>query len=209
MIAVTFGELLVTLPRIIARTCVAYLCVGLTTAALAQEAPTSARPVHGTDTAATFQASVFPVLAKYCTGCHGPEKAKGGLNLAAFQDERTARTQRKVWERVREYLEGGVMPPEGRPQPLREELDGLTHWIASALKPEDCAKTFDPGRVTIRRFNRSKYNNTIRDLVGIDFHPADDFPSDDVRPGPEPRVNNWGGCPRNPKGKARGIQIIR
>src|SRR5205823_6106219 len=38
----------------------------------------------------------------------------------------------------------------------------------------------DPGRVTIRRLNRVEYNNTIRDLVGIDFHAADDFPSDDV-----------------------------
>jgi hypothetical protein len=34
--------------------------------------------------------------------------------------------------------------------------------------------------VTIRRLNRAEYNNTIRDLIGIDFHPADDFPSDDV-----------------------------
>ena len=34
--------------------------------------------------------------------------------------------------------------------------------------------------MTIRRLNRAEYNNTIRDLVGIDFHPADDFPSDDV-----------------------------
>lgn len=38
----------------------------------------------------------------------------------------------------------------------------------------------DPGRVTIRRLNRAEYNNTIRDLLGIDFRPADDFPSDDV-----------------------------
>ena len=34
--------------------------------------------------------------------------------------------------------------------------------------------------MTIRRLNRVEYNNTIRDLVGIDFQPADDFPSDDV-----------------------------
>jgi hypothetical protein len=38
----------------------------------------------------------------------------------------------------------------------------------------------DPGRVTIHRLNRAEYNNTIRDLVGVDFHPADDFPADDV-----------------------------
>jgi hypothetical protein len=34
--------------------------------------------------------------------------------------------------------------------------------------------------VTIRRLNRAEYNNTIRDLVGVDFQPANDFPSDDV-----------------------------
>ena len=34
--------------------------------------------------------------------------------------------------------------------------------------------------MTIRRLNRAEYNNTIRDLIGIDFHAADDFPSDDV-----------------------------
>ena len=38
----------------------------------------------------------------------------------------------------------------------------------------------DPGRVTIRRLNRTEYNNTIRDLVGVEFRPADDFPIDDV-----------------------------
>ena len=48
------------------------------------------------------------------------------------------------------------------------------------MKADDCGRTFDPGRVTIRRLNRAEYNNTIRDLIGIDFHPADDFPSDDV-----------------------------
>src|SRR3954467_15471979 len=44
----------------------------------------------------------------------------------------------------------------------------------------DCGKESDPGRITIRRLNRSEYNNTIRDLFGIDFKPAEDFPSDDV-----------------------------
>ncbi|MBV9612174.1 MAG: DUF1592 domain-containing protein, partial [Acidobacteriaceae bacterium] len=37
----------------------------------------------------------------------------------------------------------------------------------------------DPGRVTARRLNRSEYNNTVRDLLGVDLRPADDFPQDD------------------------------
>ncbi|HSU53752.1 MAG TPA: DUF1592 domain-containing protein, partial [Candidatus Dormibacteraeota bacterium] len=31
----------------------------------------------------------------------------------------------------------------------------------------------------IRRLNRAEYNNTIRDLLGVNFRPADDFPADD------------------------------
>jgi len=44
----------------------------------------------------------------------------------------------------------------------------------------DCSKGERPGRVTLRRLNRAEYNNTIRDLFGIDIKPADIFPSDDV-----------------------------
>src|SRR4029453_11449422 len=44
----------------------------------------------------------------------------------------------------------------------------------------DCEESKDPGRVTIRRLNRAEYNNTIRDLLGIDQDAARDFPSDDV-----------------------------
>src|SRR5262249_19009088 len=53
-------------------------------------------------------------------------------------------------------------------------------WIDARFGAVDCTKQRDPGRVTIRRLNRAEYNNTIRDLVGIDFQPADDFPADDV-----------------------------
>src|SRR5467141_2035736 len=35
------------------------------------------------------------------------------------------------------------------------------------------------GRVTARRLNRVEYDNSVRDLLGVDLHPADDFPQDD------------------------------
>jgi len=41
------------------------------------------------------------------------------------------------------------------------------------------AGQLDPGHVTARRLNRGEYNNTIRDLLAIDFQPAADFPADD------------------------------
>jgi hypothetical protein len=38
----------------------------------------------------------------------------------------------------------------------------------------------DPGLVSLRRLNRTQYNNTVRDLLGTTLTPADDFPADDL-----------------------------
>ena len=64
--------------------------------------------------------------------------------------------------------------------PSREEAAAIGEWIEAELARTVCSGPVNPGRVTIRRLNRVEYNNTIRDLVGVDFKPADDFPSDDV-----------------------------
>lgn len=40
-----------------------------------------------------------------------------------------------------------------------------------------------PGRVTLHRLNRTEYDNTVRDLLGVDLRPARDFPQDDLAHG--------------------------
>ncbi len=127
-----------------------------------------------------LRAVVQPFFTKYCASCHGPDKPKGGLNLETLRDEATFQSRRKSWQRIREYVEGGIMPPDESPQPDRAEVARLTASIKAALDRDDCGKPANPGRVTIRRLNRAEYNNTIRDLIGADYRPADDFPMDDV-----------------------------
>jgi len=41
------------------------------------------------------------------------------------------------------------------------------------------ATHFEAGRVTAHRLNRSEYNYSVQDLLGVHFQPADDFPQDD------------------------------
>jgi hypothetical protein len=141
--------------------------------------PASTNPTSQT-AAGTFSDQVAPFLTKYCLGCHGATKPKADLNLSAFDGEESVFRGRKVWTRVKEYVEAGEMPPEDEPQPSDEEVARLTGWVSKTLAKVDCTSQANPGRVTIRRLNRAEYNNTIRDLVGVDFRPADDFPSDDV-----------------------------
>ena len=128
----------------------------------------------------SLEQQITPLLAKYCVDCHGGAKPKAGLNLAKVADEGSILKDRKLWGRLVDYVEAGEMPPEGREQPTADEVELLSKAIGTVLDQVDCSIDSDPGRVTIRRLNRAEYNNTIRDLVGIDFHPADDFPSDDV-----------------------------
>ena len=70
------------------------------------------------------------------------------------------------------------MPPQGSDQPTDATRKKVVQWIE--LSGKNLCELQDPGRVTIRRLNREEYNNTVRDLIELDLHPADDFPSDDV-----------------------------
>ncbi len=130
--------------------------------------------------AVSFAKEVVPILTKYCIKCHGGARPKGELSLEKIKDEYTALKKPQIWEKVAHNLPSGDMPPEGKPKPTAKELQTITAWIEQGLAAVDCTKNKNPGRVTIRRLNRIEYKNTIRDLMGIDFRPADDFPADDV-----------------------------
>jgi len=71
------------------------------------------------------------------------------------------------------------MPPPKKPQPTPEEKERIAQWIKSAVFKID-PQNPDPGRVTIRRLNRTEYRNTIRDLLGVNFDTQNIFPPDDT-----------------------------
>lgn len=121
-----------------------------------------------------------PFVEKHCLACHGGQDPKGELSLEPFRDAASVGQRRKVWLEVLKRVESGDMPPEERPRPAAEEVFELTRLVREVLDYADRHAQPDPGRVTMRRLNRTEYKNTIRDLVGIDFDPTEDFPSDDV-----------------------------
>ena len=126
-----------------------------------------------------FERDVLPILTDYCFGCHANGKKKGDVALDAYKTEASVFQDRKVWEKILHNLNSHTMPPENKRQPTLGERDRVVRWIEVSVFKCDCNHP-DPGRVTLRRLNRAEYNNTIRDLVGVDFQPAEDFPADDV-----------------------------
>jgi len=130
--------------------------------------------------AAPFAEAGVPFLQKHCVSCHGPEKQKGNVSLHQIKDERTLLRARRQWKDVLNLVQSGEMPPEdAREQPTAEERKRFLESAMSAFARADQAPP-DPGRRTLRRLNRTEYNNTIRDLLNVEFRPADNFPSDDV-----------------------------
>jgi hypothetical protein len=128
----------------------------------------------------SFAAEVAPVLANYCLPCHDARSARGSINLAAFRDDAAAESDPLVWEKVASAVRSGNMPPSGRPRPTPAELNVVDAWLdAMTVRPSQ-RESSPADRVTVRRLNRAEYNNTIRDLVGLDLRPADDFPADDT-----------------------------
>ncbi len=127
----------------------------------------------------TFAQAGVPFLEKHCVSCHGKDKQKGDFALHEFRDDISVLRARKRWRDVIEQVRSGDMPPDDKQQPSSEEKKRFLESVAGIFAKADNGKP-DPGRLTVRRLNRNEYNNTIRDLLHIQFRPADDFPSDDV-----------------------------
>jgi mono/diheme cytochrome c family protein len=139
--------------------------------------PPRLKGAEGNDS--TYRQHVLPFLKAHCFSCHGNGKAKADLSFDKYTDDKSVLADRKVWDAVLHMLKVREMPPPDRPQPKPADADAVSRAIKGMFDTLDAA-TPNAGRVTIRRLNKTEYNNTIRDLVGVDFKPADDFPADDV-----------------------------
>ena len=159
-----------------------YLCragkLAVETAAAVTILGLSATPAagQGSPADATFTKSVQPFFAKNCYACHSSRLSSGGLNLEAYKSTSLFFQDPDEAEKILKKLRAGEMPPKALPRPNAEELKIVTGWIETDLDRQ--AKT-NPVRVMARRLNRVEYNNTVRDLLGVDVRPADDFPQDD------------------------------
>lgn len=154
------------MPRLFLFAC---LCL-LVTSVSAADPPTSVG----------YSERIQPLLMKYCGECHQGDKAEAGIAIDQFTEAKAGTLDRAKWKKVHVQIANKIMPPVDEAQPTDEERKLLTDWINDRALTVRCEGPAYPGRVTIRRLNRAEYNNTIRDLFGIDFQPAATFPADDT-----------------------------
>lgn len=127
-----------------------------------------------------FSREGTPFLKQFCFDCHAGDEPAAELALDAFRDNLSLIENRDVWDRVLDMLTTGQMPPSDSEQPTIEASEAFVAHVEAIFEHADRTAKPDPGRVTVRRLNRVEYKNTVRDLLGVDFDPTENFPADDV-----------------------------
>ena len=130
--------------------------------AVANQAPTQA--VH-----AEMPEKYRAFFKSYCTECHGEEKQKGKMRLDDISLRVDDLKKADQWAKVLNSLNSGDMPPEDAKQPDQNAkadfLDALSQTMVLARK----GLSNQDGDITMRRLNRREYQNTLRELLGVNL----------------------------------------
>lgn len=117
-------------------------------------------------------------LTKHCRECHSGADAQGDFNLDDLAFDFAVETNRQQWMNVLRQVADGTMPPPDQPRPAEAEVAEfsrlITEQVTSALKEQYAAV----GRVVLRRLSRAEYENTVRDLLGVEVDLSDLLPVD-------------------------------
>ena len=125
-----------------------------------------------------FTQNVRPFLASYCVGCHGGATPAAQFDLRPYSTMAAVIQDYPRWNLVLEKLTAKEMPPKQAPQPPSDARQEVIDWIRSERMNEARRNAGDPGPVMVRRLSNAEYNNTIRDLTGVDMRPTREFPVD-------------------------------
>lgn len=125
-----------------------------------------------------FEKSVRPVLMKYCADCHDPSDPQIDVKLLQAKTADDISQSRQIWLSAAHQLRNRTMPPADEPQPAEKERLKIADWIETYLRETACDQGPYAGRVLPRRLNRTEYDNTIRDLFGLELKFSEKFPND-------------------------------
>ena len=149
-------------------------CLGRSLAALALiSAPAWAEPPA---------AAIAPFLEANCQACHGAASPAAGLSLSRVDLRSDDPDSIARWGRVMERVRDGEMPPHGMPQPEAASKQAFVESLRAHLEDASAQWQSRHGRVHGRRLNRTEYQNTLHDLLGIDI-PLIQLLPEDGRPG--------------------------
>lgn len=129
-------------------------------------------PAAGSDVESRFRDALQPLLKRYCFDCHNPEKSKGDLDLTHYKSARAMQDDFKTWQLALQQIEDEEMPPK-KPLPEKAERETMLAAVRDVLEAIDWSRHRGIAHLTLPRLSKQEYNNTVRDLLGVDFQPGD------------------------------------
>ena len=121
----------------------------------------------------SYQSDVSPVVEKFCVDCHTADDASGSVSFEDLESPEALFAAIKTWLKAAQTQQLKQMPPPKRKkQPSNVERKKIIDWVEQLRAALDVAEPFDPGPALARRLNRTQYENTLRDLFGIDHDVA-------------------------------------
>ena len=146
-------------------------CLSWTTLAqIAQKTP-QAQP------RAALPADAYRALVdQYCAGCHNDKLKSGGFSWSTVDLAHPERRAEIVEKAIRK-LRAGLMPPPGRARP---DLATVKNFASSLESGIDGAAQVNPyiGRPALHRLNRSEYEASVKDLLGLTVDVGSTLPPD-------------------------------
>jgi hypothetical protein len=139
--------------------------------------------VDAAETAAPFGAQFRAFAAKHCLECHSPEAAEGNLRLDQLPHDFDTRDVAARWVKVLDKMTSGEMPPPDSPRPPQAELQTVVGALRTELHAASAGRQNRDGRVLIRRLNRTEYETTLRDLLGVTIDVRELLPEDGTAAG--------------------------
>ena len=129
-----------------------------------------------------YAAHIRPFFRAHCIKCHGPTKNKGALTLHTLDGDLTSDRGIERWEAVLDALKSGDMPPADEPQPDGADRRAVIDWIDNGLRAYVQKASSEAPAATARRLTNFEYENTMRDLLGVDLNLVQDLPQDPRKP---------------------------
>jgi len=118
------------------------------------------------------------ILEAACFDCHSGEQPEAAVALDRLLAAPDLTGDFRAWQAVRDQIETGRMPPDDAGELAAVDREAVLGWLAGGLQAAIEANAGDPGNVTLRRLTNAEYDNTIRDLTGVDFGLAREFEPD-------------------------------
>ena len=117
------------------------------------------------------------LINRHCYECHNPKNEKGDVDLTLFQSPKDFYLYYDLLKDVYSQLKSGDMPPEEDSKMSEGDRRELVDYLASVIHNLENKASNKTGSTQIRRLTDYEYDNSVKEVTGLDLKLSENFPS--------------------------------